>query len=122
MGLVFILFGLNGFFHFIPQPKTPMPDAAQKFMGGLMATKYMFPLISGTQTVVGVMLVAGIFVPLAIVLIAPVIVNIILFHLFIMPATILPGIVVTVLELYLIWAYRGYFRPLFTIWARPGAR
>src|SRR6185437_9135396 len=110
MGLVFIVFGLNGFFHFIPQPKTPMPDAAQKFMAGLMATGYMFPLLFGLQTLVGVMLVAGLFVPLAIVLIAPVIVNIILFHVFVMPATIAPGIVVLVLECYLVWAYRSYFR------------
>ena len=119
MGLVFIVFGLNGFFHFIPQPKTAMPHAVEQFMGGLQATGYMFPLISGTQILVGVMLLANLFVPLALVLIAPVIVNIILFHLFLMPATIAPGIVVLVLECYLVLAYRGYFRAMLTMCAKP---
>jgi uncharacterized membrane protein YphA (DoxX/SURF4 family) len=48
MGLMFFVFGLNGFLHFIPQPKTPMPDGVMALMGGFMKSGYMMPLIFGT--------------------------------------------------------------------------
>ena len=100
MGLVFLVFGLNGFLHFIPQPQKPMAEGATALMGGMMKSGYMFPLIMGTQLVVGVLLLLNRFVPLALALIAPIIVNIIAFHLFLDPSGIGPGVVVLVLELY----------------------
>jgi len=120
MGLMFFVFGLNGFLHFIPQPKEPMPDGVMALMSGFMKSGYMMPLIFGTQTLVGALLLLNCFVPLALALIAPVIVNIIAFHIFLMPATIVPGIVVLVLELYLAWSYRSAFRPMLVLWAKPG--
>src|SRR4051794_25031235 len=81
MGLVFFVFGLNGFLHFIPQPKT-MPEGAAAFGGALMKTGYMFPMIFVTQVLVGALLLSNRFVPLALALIAPVVVNIIAFHIF----------------------------------------
>jgi uncharacterized membrane protein YphA (DoxX/SURF4 family) len=119
LGLMFLVFGLNGFLNFIPQPKTPMPEGAAAFAGALMKTGYMFPLIAGTQVLVGVLLLLNRFVPLALALIAPVIVNIIAFHVFLAPPTIGPGIVVLVLELYLAWAYRGSYRPMLAARAKP---
>jgi uncharacterized membrane protein YphA (DoxX/SURF4 family) len=119
MGLTFFIFG-NGFFHFIPQPKEPMPDNVMALMGGFMKSRYMMPLIFGTQTLAGLMLLANRFVPLALTLLAPVIVNIICFHVFLMPSTIAPGIVVLVLELYLAWSYRKFFAPMLVCRARPG--
>ena len=121
LGLMFFVFGLNGFLHFIPQPKDPMSEWAMALFTGFMKSGYMMPLIFGTQTLVGALLLINRFVPLALVLIAPVIVNIIAFHLFLSPATIAPGIVVLVLELYLAWSYRKLYCPMLAFRARPGA-
>jgi uncharacterized membrane protein YphA (DoxX/SURF4 family) len=120
MGLMFFVFGLNGFLHFIPQPKTPMPDGVMALMGGFMKSGYMMPLIFGTQTLVGALLLLDRFVPLALAMVAPVIVNIIAFHVFLMPSTIAPGIVVLILEVYLAWSYRSAFRPMLALRTKPG--
>lgn len=122
MGLMFLVFGLNGFLNFIPQPKDPMPEGAAAFAGALMKTGYMFPLVMGTQLLVGTLLLLNRFVPLALALIAPIIVGIVAFHIFLAPASIGPGIVVLVLELYLAWAYRNAFRPMLAMKTTPGAR
>jgi uncharacterized membrane protein YphA (DoxX/SURF4 family) len=120
MGLMFLIFGLNGFLHFIPEPKTPMPEGAKAFAGALMNSGYMFPMVMGTQLLVGVLLLLNRFVPLALALIAPVVVNIIAFHVFLAPSTIGPGVVVLILELYLAWAYRNAYRPMLGLRAKPG--
>jgi uncharacterized membrane protein YphA (DoxX/SURF4 family) len=120
MGLMFFVFGLNGFLNFIPQPKEAMPEGAAAFAGALMNTGYMMKLVMGTQLLVGVLLLLNRFVPLALALIAPIIVGIITFHLFLAPATIAPGIVVLVMELYLAFAYRRAFGPMLAFRTRPG--
>ncbi len=120
MGLAFLVFGLNGFLNFIPQPKTPMPEGAITFAGALMKTGYMMPLVAGTQVLVGLLLVLNRFVPLALALIAPIIVGIITFHIFLAPSTIVPGVVVLLLELYLAWAYRSTFGPMLAMKVKPG--
>lgn len=121
MGLLFLVTGLNGFLRFLPEPST-MPEGAAAFGAALMKTGYMFPLIMGTQLIVGVLLLANRFVPLALVLIAPVVVNIIAFHVFLAPAGIGPGVVVLVLEIYLVWKYRDAYRRMFAMRATPGAK
>ncbi len=121
MGLMFFVFGLNGFLNFIPQPKDPMPEGAAAFSGALMKTGYMFPLVMGTQLLVGTLLLLNRFVPLALALIAPIIVGIVTFHAFLAPAGMGVGIVVLVLDLYLAWAYRGAFRPMLRMRTTPGA-
>ena len=100
--------------------KDPMPDGVMALMGGFMKSGYMMPLIFGTQTLVGALLLLNRFVPLALAMIAPVIVNIITFHVFLMPSTIAPGIVVLVLELYLAWSYRKVYQPMLVMRAKPG--
>ena len=120
MGLLFVMTGLNGFLNFLPQPKTPMPDGAVAFIGALMATHYMFPLVMGTQLLGGVLLVSGCFVPLALALLAPIIVGIVTFHAFLAPAGAGMAIFVLVVELYLAWAYRNSFRPMLAFGAKPG--
>jgi uncharacterized membrane protein YphA (DoxX/SURF4 family) len=120
MGLIFFIFGLNGFLNFIPQPKEPMPEGAAAFAGALVNTHYMMPLVAGTQLLTGVLLLVNRFVPLALALIAPIIVGIITFHVFLAPKTIAPGIVVLVLELYLAWSYRNAFRPMLAARVKPG--
>jgi uncharacterized membrane protein YphA (DoxX/SURF4 family) len=109
LGLTFVVFGLNGLLHFIPQPE--MPPAAIAFFGGLAAAGYMLPLLFGTQIVGGVLLLVGI-VPLGLLLLAPVIVNIVGFHLFVSPNGLGVALVVVVLELFLAWVHRDAFRPL----------
>src|SRR3954471_10336144 len=64
MGLMFFVFGLNGFFNFIPPPAKPMPDGAMAFVGALMNTGYMLRLIKGTEVLVGILLLSNRFVPL----------------------------------------------------------
>jgi uncharacterized membrane protein YphA (DoxX/SURF4 family) len=110
LGLIFLVFGLNGFLHFIPQPKDGMPQAAMEFFGALMKTTYMIPLIFGTQTLGGALLLLNRFVPLALVLLAPVIVNIVLFHLFLAPSGIPMAAVVLGLELFLACRHWSAYR------------
>jgi uncharacterized membrane protein YphA (DoxX/SURF4 family) len=111
LGLIFVTFGLNGFLHFLPQP--PMPAPAGAFAGALAATGYLFPLIKGTEIVTGLLLLSGRFVPLALVVLAPVVVNIVAFHLFLAPAGLALPFVVLALGLYLAWTERQAFAPLF---------
>src|ERR1043166_2797758 len=119
MGLMFVVFGLNGFLHFIPEPKTPMPEGAAAFAGALMNTGYMMPLVMGTQLLTGILLLINHFVPLALALLAPILVGIITFHIFLAPASIAPAIVVVVFELFLAWAYRDAYRPMLAMRVTP---
>lgn len=110
LGLMFLVFGLNGFLNFIPAPKDLPPDVIT-VSTGLMKGGYM-AVVSATEIVVALLLLMNRFVPLALALLAPIVVGIITFHIAVAPATIVPGLVVLVLELYLAWAYRGAFRPM----------
>jgi uncharacterized membrane protein YphA (DoxX/SURF4 family) len=118
-GVMFLVFGLNGFLNFMPQPKD-MPQEIMTVMGALMKAGYM-TVVSGAEVLIAVLLLTNRFVPLALALLAPIIVGILTFHIFMAPATIVPGIVVTVMELYLAWAYRGAFRPMLRAKTIPGA-
>ena len=121
MGLLFLVTGLNGFLNFLPQPSKPMPEGAVAFAGALMKAGYMFPMIMGTQAIVGALLLSNRFVPLALALIAPIVVNIIAFHAFLAPSGIVVAVVVLALEFYLAWAYRNAYRPMLAMRAIPGA-
>jgi uncharacterized membrane protein YphA (DoxX/SURF4 family) len=116
LGVVFVVFGLNGFLHFLPQP--PAPPRAMAFGGALAASGYLFPLLKATEVVAGALLLLG-FVPIALTLLAPIIVNIVAFHLFLAPGNYaLVGFVLAA-ELYLAFVHRAAFAPLFV---RPAAR
>ena len=110
LGVMFLVFGLNGFLNFMPAPKELPPDVIT-VSTGLMKGGYM-AVVSAMELVVALLLLTNRFVPLALVLLAPIVVGIITFHIAIAPATIVPGIVVLVMELYLAWVYRGAFRPM----------
>jgi putative oxidoreductase len=118
MGLIFVVFGLNKFLHFVPLP--PFPERADAFFRALFATGYMIPLVGGTEVVAGTLLILGLFMPLALVVIAPVIVNIVLFHACLDPPGGAPALLLLVLELYLCWCYRRWFALLFIPRATPG--
>ena len=122
LGVLFFVVGLNGYVNFLPQPTTPMPVGATAFLGALINTGYMLALISGTQLIVGALLLANRFVPLALTLLAPFVVNSIAFHLFLEPTGRPMAIVVLGMELYLAWVYREAFRPLLRARVVPGGQ
>ncbi len=85
LGLFLLASGMAGLFHLTPPPPPNMPEAAAAFDAGLMQAGYMMPLIFATQAVVGALLLLNRFVPLALALLAPFLVNAFAFHLFLMP-------------------------------------
>lgn len=119
LGLPLLVFGLNGFLNFIPQPETPLPEGAMAFVGALMNTGYMFPMIAITQLIVGALLVVNRFVPLALALFAPFILNSVVFHLFLEPSGLGMAAIFLALELYLAWAYRNAYRPMLAARTMP---
>ena len=112
LGLVFFGFGLNGLLNLFPLP--PAQGAAAVFVGGLIASRYFFPLLFVTYLLTGAALVTERYVPLALTVLAPVIVNVAVMHLFVpsSAAEVFLAALVTVLELFLAWSYRAAFRPL----------
>lgn len=110
LGLVFFVFGLNGFLHFMPQP--PHDGAAASFLGGLAASGYFFPLLKGTEVLAGTALLANRFVPLALTVLAPVLVNIFAFHAALDRGGLGMAVVLVALEIGLAWAHRKTFAPI----------
>jgi putative oxidoreductase len=94
MGLVFFVFGLNGFLHFIPAP--PMPDNdAGRFAGALIHSHYIV-VVAALQVIGGALMLVGRYIPFGLILLGPVIVNILLYHLFMDPKGIVPGLVAAI--------------------------
>lgn len=117
-GIIFFgsgVFGMLMALGIVPmqQPKEQMSEAAAAFMGGLFKSGYLFHLIKATEIVSGALLLANRFTPLALILLAPIVVNIFLVHLLLVHSGLPIGIVVLVLEVYLAWAYRSSYRALF---------
>ncbi len=110
LGLILFVFGLNVFLQFMPQGK--MSEEAYALLGALNHAGYFFPLIGGLQIVVGLALMAGRWVALALVLLAPLSVHIILFHLFLHPSSIGPGLVFFLLNLYLLFVYKPKYESI----------
>ncbi len=117
LGLIFLVFGSNGFFHFLPQP--PMSGPPADFFGALLATGYLFPLLKGTEVITGALLLSGRLVPLALTVLAPVVVNIVGFHLFLAPSGLPLALVVVVLGVFLAWSYRSAFAGVLNVNAAP---
>lgn len=114
LGFVFFASGLAGLLNLLPPPSTPMPEGAMALGAALLKTGYMFPLIKGTETLAGALLLANCFVPLALVILAPVLVNIVAFHAFLTPGEVGLPIALLCIELFLAWSYRAAYRPLLT--------
>lgn len=113
LGLIFFVFGLNGFLQFLPQP--PLPEAAMAFMGGLAGSGYFFPVLKGAEVIGGALLLTGFAAPFALVLLAPITIQILLFHSVLTPGlenAVLP-IVMVALHIIAATAYWSVFRPLF---------
>jgi len=120
LGLAFFVFGLNGFLDFIPKPTNMAPGSMAFFMA-LVNTGYMLKLIAGTEVLVGALLLVNRFVPLALAFLAPLVVNIVFFHVFLDRAGMAPAAIVAILELYLAWSYRSAFLPMLKAKNKPAA-
>lgn len=107
LGLMFFVFGLIGLLNLIPPPPN-MPERMQTFMTGMAATGYFFQLVKGTEVLCGLMLLTGMYVPLALVVLAPVVLNIFLVHAFMDPSGLPIPIVIGILMVYLSFFSKPY--------------
>jgi len=110
LGLVFVVFGLNGFLNFI---KGPLPSGlAGQFLGALMQSHFVL-VVSAVELVGGALLLANRYVPLGLVLLGPVIVNIFFYHLLMDRSGLIIAIVVIILWALIALRHRQYFSGLF---------
>ena len=111
LGLIFAVFGSNAFLHFIPMP--PMEGQAGAFIGALVSSGYMY-VIALLQVIGGLLLlIGGRFVALGLTLLGPVIVNIVLYHIFLDTQGLPMAIGVSLAALFLLWVYRDKFPAIF---------
>jgi putative oxidoreductase len=107
LGLSFLVFGLNGFFHFIPG--APPPGPATDFFNAIAIESHFYILIFGVQAICGLLLLSNQYVPLALVTLAAVLANILTFHITMAPASIGPAIFTLVLWAIVCWSVRSEF-------------
>jgi len=107
LGLIFTVFGLNIFLHFIPMPPPP-PGLARDFTMALFMSHYLY-VVGALQLIGGALLLSGRWTPLGLTLLGPVIVNILLFHVLLEPSGLPLAIIVSALALFLLWRNRGNF-------------
>jgi putative oxidoreductase len=118
LGLMFTVFGLNGFLQFLHQPPPPNPLALQFLVA--VATSHFAAFFFAVQVIGGLLLLAGFFVPLALTLLAGELYNILAFHLTLAPATIGPALVACLLWVLVFVQYRDSFSGIFE--AKPATR
>jgi putative oxidoreductase len=111
LGIVFLVIGLNKLYAFIPATMPPGDAGAWSMM---MMRHHWMTAVGVFESVGALLLLSGRFVPLGLTLLAPVCVNILLFQILFGMAALVPGYVAAALELFLIYAYRDYFKSLFT--------
>lgn len=110
LGLVFLVFAANYFVPYLPAQPPPPPEA-MGLLGGLVTSK-LLTLVKIVELVAAVALLSNRFVPLALALLAPIIVGIVVFHVVLAPAGMALGFGLLALELVLAWSYRGAFLPM----------
>ena len=111
LGLMFAVFGSNAFLHFMPMP--PLEGQAGAFIGALVSSGYIYA-IALLQVVGGLLLLIGArFVPLGLTLLGPVIVNIVLYHIFLEPKGLVMAGCISIFALFLLWVYRFKFPAIF---------
>jgi len=111
LGLMFAVFGSNAFLHFISMP--PMEGQAGAFIGALASSGYIY-VIAVLQVLGGLLLLlGGRFVPLGLTLLGPVIVNIVLYHIFLDTQGLPMAVCISIFALFLLWVYRAKFPAIF---------
>jgi putative oxidoreductase len=111
LGLIFVVFGLNGLHPFLPMGPLPSGIAGQ-YLSALTQSHYS-EIVALLQVIGGALLLVNRYVPLALAILGPIIVNIVLFHVLMAPAGVAPAIVVVILWLILFYRNRQYFEGLF---------
>ena len=111
LGLIFTVFGLNMFLHFLPMQ---MPPGDAGAMSALMFAHGWFNFIGLLYVIAGVLLLIGRYVGIALTILGPIIVVILLFHITLLPQGIGMALFVAVLEIFLIYAYRNHFGDIFS--------
>ena len=113
LGLVFVVFGSNGFLHFLPMPPLPH-NITGDFLNALFVSHYVYA-IAFCQVAGGLPLLIGRFVPLGLTILGPIIVNIVLFHIFLAAEGLALALIITAFFLFLLWrywaAFAGILRP-----------
>jgi putative oxidoreductase len=110
LGLIFVVFGLNIFLHFIPTPPPP-PSLVGDFSKALLLSHYLH-VVGALQVIGGALLLIGRFVPLGLLLLGPVIVNIDLVHILMDPSGLPMAAFVSILAIFLLWRHRDAFAGL----------
>lgn len=119
LGVGFIIFGLNIIYPFMTPPPPPEGSLPAQFLAVMGPTHWM-TMVGFFQLVGGILVLIGRTAPLGLVLLGPVLVNILAFHIFLVGGQgIAAGLVFSGLEIFLIYAYRSYFRAIFTVNASP---
>jgi len=113
LGVIYFVFGLNGFLNFLPLP--PLPSDAAALLGAFVGTGYFFPFVKGTEVIASVMLLTKIASPLALLVLAPITLNIFLFHLYLTPGieNQIMGFVMLAAHLFAAIPYWKFYSPLF---------
>ncbi len=111
LGLIFFVLGLNKFLHFIPTP--PPTGSAGEFMFGLTKAAYFFPFLAITEVFSGALLLSGTLVPLALLLLSPIIINIFLYHLSLAPEGLGMAIFIIAAEILLAVYYWPAYKAIF---------
>lgn len=113
LGLALVIFGANMILHFIPMDQPDMNTDAGKFMYSLGATGYIFPVVGFLEVVIGVMLLLKKWVAFALILLAPISINILLFHLFLDIPGISIALIIVLFNAILIFKHWPQYKPLF---------
>lgn len=111
LGILLVVFGSNKFLHFLPME--PPTGAAGEFMNSLGSTGYIFPVVGMLEVLIGLMLLSKKWVPFAIILLAPISINILLFHLFLAIPGVAIAMLVVLFNAILIYKHWRLYRPLF---------
>lgn len=111
LGLILVVFGANKFLDFMPNMEMPKP--AGDFMMAMMATGYMIKFIGVTEVVVGLLLLTNKWTKLALIVLAPLSLNMVLFHLNLAIGGIAPAAVITIINVLLIYDNWGSYKALF---------
>jgi putative oxidoreductase len=113
LGFLYLVFGLDYFLHFIPY-QASHTGAAEALKSGLIGTGYIYPMMKSIQVLGGISLMINKYAPFSAVVLFPISLNVLLFHTILVPSGWLMGVFLIVPNLFLGYAYRRYYKGLFT--------
>jgi uncharacterized membrane protein YphA (DoxX/SURF4 family) len=117
LGIIFLVTGFNGFFHFFQMPM--MPERAMSMINALGASGYFFVFLKSLEVLCGLLLVMDLYVPLALIILAPIVSNILMFHFFLAPNGLLLPLVIALLMVYLSFFSKSYSKSVKQLFRQP---